>query len=45
MVRHSINLGYNMLSKGQVDNKNLGTIVVSVVFRPVLSVARSGMKY
>ena len=43
VIRKSLTLGYNLLNVGQVDNQKLGTVTVSVVFRPVPSVAKSGM--
>ena len=42
-VHHrTLTLGYNVLNVGQVDNNKLGSICVTVIFRPVPAVAKSG---
>ena len=43
VIRRSLTLGYNLLNVGQVENNNLGSVTVSVIFRPVPEVAQSGL--
>ena len=42
MIKKSLTLGYNKPSEGYVVDKACGQITVSVVFRPVPSVSKSG---
>ncbi|XP_074652176.1 uncharacterized protein LOC141906731 isoform X3 [Tubulanus polymorphus] len=41
VVYKTLNLSYNILNVGKVDDDALGSIIVSCVFRPVASVARA----
>ena len=41
-VREILTLGYNKYGEGHVKDTAYGQITVSVVFRPVASVERSG---
>jgi hypothetical protein len=43
-IKKSFTLGYNRSSDGYVTDTSFGQIVVSMVFRPVSSVQRSGIK-
>ena len=42
MKQKNLTLGYNLLNVGQVDNNKLGNIAVTVIYRPVASVGKSG---
>lgn len=42
ILKKPLLLGYNKQGEGHVETSCLGQIVVSVIFRPVLSVAKSG---
>ena len=41
LIRTQLMLGYNTIS--QSDGARLGSVIVSVIFRPVPSVAKSGL--
>ena len=34
-MKKNLTLGYNVVNQGQIDNCQLGSICVSVIFRPV----------
>jgi len=42
VLKCSFVLGYNKQGKGHMDDPSLGQIIVSVIFRPIASVQRSG---
>ena len=41
-IREILTLGYNKRGQGHVANAAYGQIIVSVVFRPVASIEKSG---
>jgi hypothetical protein len=43
-VKRTLMLGYNRPDEGFVPDKSCGQITVSVVFRPIASVAKSGQR-
>jgi len=43
LVRTELMLGFNAVNVTQTDLSKLGSIIVSIVFRPVSSVAKSGL--
>jgi len=42
VLKKPLLLGYNKQGEGHIETTCLGQIVVTVIFRPVLSVAKSG---